>query len=197
MNKKTIKLVTLIAIMILVVITLTGCTAKPGKLTKDEKTSTKDELSSLTSYVQDEDMEGYSKCEQMAGIEFYYPSNYSSVGKSTQPMYMDPDILGASVNLVSETVPSTFTFEGYVDASIIGIKKQMTINGDIDKEYINLNGNKACKLEYVATSSGKTMKITQVVLVKNSKAYILTVGSLKEDAEALQPKLEKMIKSFK
>lgn len=189
MNKKTIKFITLAIIMIIGIVTLAGC-----GLTKDEE---KSDLSTLAVYNADENMDGYTKCEEMAGVEFYYPSNYVSVGKSTQPMYMDPDIAGASVNIVSDNMPSSMTFEGYIDASLIGIKKQMTIDGDINTEYINLNGAKAAKLTYIATSQGQTMDITQIALVKNSKVYILTVGSLKNDAEAMKPKLEKIIKSFK
>ena len=41
------------------------------------------------------------------------------------------------------------------------------------------------------------MTITQMAIVKDSKVYILTVGGLEKDAESLQPKMEKIINSFK
>lgn len=41
------------------------------------------------------------------------------------------------------------------------------------------------------------MTLTQVVIVKGDKAYILTLGSLVQDAEKFAPKAEKMVKSFK
>lgn len=186
MNKKLVKAIALMMIMLLAVVTLTGC-----------GNDNKDELSGLKVYTADEDMTGYKKCSEMEGVEFYYPENYTSVGKATQPIYMDPEILGASVNLASSTYPSAYEFEGYIDASIASVKNQMTIKGDIEKEFINLNGNKACKLTYVATRQGQTMKLTQVVFVKGEKAYALTMGSLEKDFEALTPKMEKMIKSFK
>lgn len=189
MNKKIMKLTVLAIIMVIGVLALTGCANKEN--------TQKSELEGLTVYTAEEDYTGYTKCEEIAGVEFYYPANYVSVGKSTQPMYMDPDILGASVNIVSADMVSSMTFEGYIDASILGIKKQMTVEGDVNKEYINLNGVKACKLDYIATSKGQTMKITQVALLKDSKVYILTLGGLKDDAEELQPKIDKMIKSFK
>lgn len=193
MNKKVIKITILAIIMIMAVVALTGC-ANP--LNKED--NTKNELEGLAVWtLEGEDYTDYTKCEEMAGVEFYYPSNYTSVGKSTQPMYMDPDILGASVNIVSADMVSAMTFEGYIDASLAGIKKQMSVKGDINKEYINLNGSKAAKLEYTATSEGQTAKITQVAILKNSKVYILTLGGLASDAEALQPKVDKMIKSFK
>lgn len=185
--KKSMKLIVLMIIMVMGVVTLTGC----------GKTETTDDLSGLAVYNVDEDMTGYTKCEAMAGVEFYYPENYTSVGKATQPTYMDPEILGASVNVVSQAFPSSLTFEGYIDASIASVKQQMTIEGDINKEYINLNGTKAAKLDYKATASGQTMVLSQVVILKDSKVYLLTVGSLEKDAEAFAPKMEKMIKSFK
>ncbi len=185
--KKTMKMLMLIAIMVIVAVTLTGC----------GNSNEKDNLEGLAVYTVDEDLTGYTKCDEIEGIEFYYPSNYTSIGKAGQPAYMDPEIVGANVNMVSADFPSTYSFENYVDASIAGIKGQMTISGDINKEYINLNGRKAVKLDYTATQSGYSMKCTQVLVVKDKKAYALTIVSLAKDAEALQPKLDKMIKSFK
>ena len=185
--KKTIKMLMLIAIMVIVAVTLTGC----------GNTNEKDNLEGLAVYTVDEDLTGYTKCDQIEGIEFYYPSNYTVQKQAGQTAYMDPEILGANVNIVSADFPSGYSFENYVDASIAGIKAQMQISGDINKEYINLNGRKAVKLDYVATQSGYSMKCTQVLVVKDKKAYALTIVSLEKDAEALQPKLDKMIKSFK
>lgn len=190
MNKKLTKWIVLALIMVVTLVTLAGC----GKTAEDKKT---DALEGLAVYTQDEDMTDYTKCTEMEGVEFYYPAGYVSVGKTTQPMYMDPEILGASVNLVSSEFSSAFTFEGYIDASILGVKNQMSVEGDIQKEYINLNGQKAAKLTYTATSEGQKMTLTQVVIVKGDKAYILTLGSLVQDAEKFAPKAEKMVKSFK
>ncbi len=185
--KKSMKLIVLMIIMVMGVVTLTGC----GNEAKTE------DISSLAVYTADENMEGYTKCEAMEGVEFYYPENYTSVGKATQPAYMDPEIMGASVNLVSEKFPSSFSFEGYIDASIAGVKQQMTIEGDINKEYINLNGRKAAKLDYVATSQGQKMQVEQVIILKDDKVFLLTAGSLVADKDAFAPKMEKIIKSFK
>lgn len=194
MKKNLTKSIILMIIMVMAIVTLTGCSALP----QISDGTAKDELEGLTVVTADEDMEGYTKCEAMEGVEFYYPSNYKSVGKAEQPMYMDPDILGASVNIVSEKFPSAYTFEGYIEASIIGIKQQMTIKDDeVKTEYINLNGRKAAKLSYTATSQDQTMIITQMAIVKDSKVYILTVGGLEKDAESIQPKMDKIIKSFK
>lgn len=184
--KKTMKMLMLIAIMVIVAITLTGCAN-----TKEEN------LEGLAVYTVDEDLTGYTKYEQLEGIEFYYPSNYTAKESSGNIVYTDPEILGASINAISTNFPSSYTFENYVDAAIKGIKAQMEISGDINKEYINLNGRKAVKLEYIVTQSGYSMKCTQVLVVKDKKVYALTMGCLEKDVEAFQPKLDKMLKSFK
>ena len=185
--KKTMKMLMLVAVMVIVALTLTGC----------GNTNEKNDLEGLAVYTADEDMTGYKKCEQIAGVEFYYPSNYTERQSSGNTVYADPEILGASVNIISTNFPSSYTIESYIDASITALKGQMKISGDINKEFINLNGRKAVKLEYMVSQSGYTMKCTQVLFVKDKKAYALTMGSLEKDIEAFQPKLDKMLKSFK
>lgn len=185
--KKTMKMLMLVAVMVIVALTLTGC----------GNTNENDNLEGLAVYTVDADLTGYTKCDKVEGIEFYYPSNYTEKQSSGNTIYADPEILGASVNVISTDFPSGYTFESYIDASITGLKGQMKISGDINKEFINLNGRKAVKLEYVISQSGYSMKCTQVLVVKDKKAYALTIGCLEKDVESFQPKLDKMLKSFK
>lgn len=184
--KKLTKLGLLAIMMLVVVMSLTGCAKK-------------DSLEGLEVYTAEETPD-YKTCDKVEGVEFKYPSNYTWAGKSDIPAYVDPDVLGATVNLVSDDFPKALTFEGYVDASISGIKANktsMTVEGDINKKYINLNGTKAARLDYVASSKGIKMNITQVLIKKNDKAYALTLGALVGDEEAVSEKFEKIIKSFK
>ena len=85
----------------------------------------------------------------------------------------------------------------YIKLSIDSIKQSLDVQGDIEQKYINLNGVKAAKLDYVAKQSGVDVKITQVAIIKSGKAYILTVGCLPDDSEKLQEKADKMVKSLK
>ena len=191
--KKT-KLGLLAIIMLIAVMLLTGC----GN--NDTTEGGKGELDNLTVYTAEETPD-WSTFDKISGIEFKYPANYKSIGTSTMPMYMDPDVEGATLNVVTSSFPSSLSFEGYVDASIPGIKSQMSINGEVNVDYINLNGQKAAKLDYEATSQGQTMSITQVLIKKNGNAYILTLGMLKADKDAntsgINEKFEKIVKSFK
>ena len=191
--KKLTKLGLLAVIMLITVMLLTGC----GQQGEEQK---KDELEGLAVYTEEETSD-YTTFTEMAGVEFKYPSNYKSIGTESMPMYMDPDVAGATLNVVTSSFPSSLSFEGYVEASIPGIKSQMTIEGDVNVDYINLNGQKAAKLDYVASSQGQTMCVTQVLIKKNGNAYILTLGMLKSDKDAntsgINEKYEKIIKSFK
>lgn len=191
--KKT-KLGLLAIIMLIAVMLLTGC-GNDGT-----KSGGKGELDGLPVYTAEETPD-WLTFNEMSGIEFKYPANYKSIGTSSMPMYMDPEVTGATLNVVTSNFPSSLSFEGYVDASIPGIKTQMTINGDIKVDYINLNGQKAAKLDYEATSEGQTMSITQVLVKKDGKAYILTLGMLKADKDAntsgINERFEKIVKSFK
>lgn len=190
--KKLTKLGLLAIIMLVAVMLLTGCGSNLLNQTTDEE----DSLEGLAVYTAEETPD-YTTFSDVEGIEFKYPSNYKSIGKESLPMFMDPDVAGATINLVTSDFPSVLTFEGYVDASIPGLKSEMDIDGDIKTEYINLNGTKAARLDYVASSDGHKMKITQVLIKKDNKAYILTLGSLESDKDKVSEKFEKIIKSFK
>ncbi|MCI9015661.1 MAG: DUF1795 domain-containing protein [Clostridia bacterium] len=198
MNKKLIKIVLLMVILGSSILGLAGCGEQTNNDNKDNSQVQESKDEGLKEYNGDtEDYTGYVTCTEMEGVEFKYPENYKSAGTSTQPAFQDQEIAGASVNIVSSAMPKGYSFENYIDASIKGVKSQMTINGEINKEYINLNGRKAAKLTYSATSQGITLQVTQVVIEKDAKAYILTMGGFESDSEALAPKIDKMIKSFK
>ena len=152
-------------------------------------------LSKLEVYNYEEDS-NYTKYTDMEGIEFSYPSNYKSVGTSTQPTFMDPDINGASVNLISED-SQNLSLKNYIKSSLASIKSSLDIQGDIEEKYINLNGIEAAKLDYITKQNNVDVKITQVILIKSKTAYILTVGCLPDDIEQMQEKTDKIIKSFR
>lgn len=200
--KKKITIFFAIVIILLGLFGLTGCNLLENNDNKEEnKVEVQEEnsLDGLAVYQEEEDA-NYKLCEDMEGITFKCPSNYTSVGKSSsQPIYMDPDVSGASVNVVSENMPSMLSFEGYIEASKTSVKNQsqMTILGDITTEYINLNGVKAAKLIYQAKQSNMELDITQIVLEKEGKVYVFSLGGLTKDREVLAPKFDKIIKSIK
>ncbi len=185
MSKKVKNII--IAIILIIVIFLVGFFIY--------KNIQENDISKLEIYNYEEDP-NYIKCTEMEGVEFSYPSNYKSVGSSSQPTFMDPDIAGTSVNLISEDSQS-LSIKNYIKQSLDSMKKFLNIQGDIEEKYINLNGVKAAKLDYVAKQNGSDVKVTQVAIIKSGKAYILTVGCLPEDSETIKEKSDKIIKSFK
>ncbi len=153
------------------------------------------DISKLEVYNYEEDP-NYTKCTEIEGVEFSYPSNYESYGNSTQPTFRDPDIVGASVNLVSENAQN-LSLENYIKASMETVKSSLDVQGDIQEQYINLNGTKAAKIEYIAKQNNVDIKLTQVAIIKSGNAYILTIGCLPDDSEKIQEKEDKIIKSFR
>ena len=153
------------------------------------------DLSKLEVYNYEENP-NYTKCTDMEGVEFSYPSDYTSIGDSEQPMFMDPEILGATVNLVSEDTQN-LSLENYIKYSKDAVKDALSVKGEIEEEYINLNGRKAAKISYTAVQSNSDVSITQVIIIKSGKGYVLTVGCLPSDKEAMREKTDIMIKSFR
>ncbi|MCI8384416.1 MAG: DUF1795 domain-containing protein [Clostridia bacterium] len=186
MNKKIISIIIVVAILVIAV---------AGFLFYKNGAKEVSNLDELPVYMYEED-ENYTKYTEVSGIEFSYPSNYKSIGNSNQPTFTDPEILGASVGLVYESSQG-LNIEKYMEASIAGIEKTLTTNTEIQKEYINLNGVKAGKISYEMSQRGTSMKLTQVVIIKDGNAYVLTIGCLPDDVEKMQETTEKIIKSFK
>ena len=71
------------------------------------------------------------------------------------------------------------------------------VQGDIQEKYINLNGTKAAKIDYTTKQNNTDIKLTQVVIIKSGKAYILTISCSPNDSEKIQEKVDKMVKSFR
>ena len=155
----------------------------------------KNELSKLEIYNYEEDS-NYKKYTDMEGIEFSYPSDYVQTGTSDKPVFVDPEFLRTSVSLVSEEAQH-MSLENYVKASLDIVKQSLTVKGDISEKYINLNGLKAAKLDYVTVQDNLDLKLTQVIINKSGKTYILSIEYLSENAEQMQDKIDKMVKSFK
>ena len=87
--KKLTKLGLLAVMMLVVVMLLTGCANKQEE---------KDNLEGLAVYTAEETPD-YKTFDQIEGIEFKYPSNYTSVGEESLPIFIDPDVPGATIKI--------------------------------------------------------------------------------------------------
>lgn len=191
MKNTKLKSVLLVALLAILLLSLTGCTNP-----LNTKVNNDVDLSQLPTLVEEEN-ENFKKHEETSGVSFSYPSTWVSVGKAEQPIYLNDAGNGTSVNLVTGDMPSYLDFDGYIEASKVNIKAKMSVSGDIEQEKINLNGRLAYKLSYITSSNNITMRITQVAIQDSSKVYILTLGCQESNYETEKDTLDQIIKSFK
>ena len=195
MKKFGNKLIVLALMLVVALLGLSGCQNNNNNNTNNTGENS-DELKGLTVYTA-ENKEGYTEYSGSIDAKFSYPTNWISVGKDEQPVFMSSDGKGKSVNVSYADYPEAMSFEGFIEASKLGIKNQMTIIGDINHEMINLNGRKACRLDYVAQQSETVnVNIIQAVFVDEGKVYILTVAANSDYYEEAKPELDTIIKSF-
>lgn len=110
------------------------------------------------------------------GLKFAYPSTWVNAGTDQIPVFGD-STTGATVNLVTENVTSDVDLSVYVNASKQAVKSTFEINGDLKEETTKVNGIDATKLTYSITQSNLDMTLQQVIMVKDSKAYVITFGA--------------------
>lgn len=195
MKKIENKLIVLVLIIVIAVLGLSGCQNSNNDNTNNTSENN-DELKGLPVYNA-ESKEGYTEYSGSIDAKFSYPTSWISVGKDEQPVFMSSDGKGKSVNLSYADYPEAMSFEGFVEASKLGIKNQMTIIGEINHEMINLNGRQACRLDYVAQQSEDiNVNIIQAVFVDDGKVYILTIATNSDYYEEAKPELDTIVKSF-
>lgn len=202
MSKKEWLKRSLLAVMAIVVLfALTGCGNKKTNENKTdgsmEENSTSD-LANLPEYKMDSTEDTQEFQDASSGAKFNYPTKWEVIEQDGQKLVRDSSLTGASVNVNSADLPDSMTFDTFIAVSIQGLKQQMTIEGDVSQEWINLNGKRAAKLDYAAKQTDATnVNIEQIVFKNDKKVYILTTAVLADNAEVAQPELQKIVKSFR
>ena len=186
---------------IVVLFALTGCGNKKTNENKTdgsmEENSTSD-LANLPEYKMDSTEDTQEFQDASSGAKFNYPTKWEVIEQDGQKLVRDSSLTGASVNVNSADLPDSMTFDTFIAVSIQGLKQQMTIEGDVSQEWINLNGKRAAKLDYAAKQTDATnVNIEQIVFKNDKKVYILTTAVLADNAEVAQPELQKIVKSFR
>ena len=188
--KETIKKVLLVAMLFIIVIGLTGCSQVNEEAAED--------LSGLTA-VNRAETEGYTTYLDASKVCFDYPADWISLGSEEMPMFVTTPGNGTSVNMTKEDVLSSISFSGYVEVAKTKIKQEMTVEGEIAQDEINLNGRKAYKLSYKAIDADSqiTMNIVQTVIRIDNTMYVLTVGAVSDYYETEKDTLETILASFR
>lgn len=178
--KKSMKIVALIGIMLLMVVSLTGCGSDANKRVINAK-----------------ELTGYTEFTHSSGVKFAYPEDWSDLGTSSKPVFANAS-KGTNVNLLTESVPSIYNLSSYMSASIANIKSQLgsKISGEINQEDVKLNGKDASIITYTMTQSGVKVNIKQACFIDNGTAYILTTAATEAYANEETEVLDNIISSF-
>ena len=104
---------------------------------------------------------------------------------------------GSNINLVTDSVSSSYTLSSYIDATISSLKSVFgdKLDGDISKEFVSLNGKDAYIISYTISQNDIKVKATQICFIDNNTAYILTITSRNENYN--QENIDTIISSFK
>lgn len=176
--KKTSKIVALMIVLMLSIITLTGC----------------EEKREITS----QQLEGYTEYTHSSGAKFQYPSEWRSNGLSSAVGFVNSSN-GTNVNILTENVGGAVGLKKYTKASIESIKKQYNSNllSEINEEYVKLNGKDACIIDYKVKQSNINMNVKQAIFIDNGQAYILTTVLRESSADTDTQIADNIINSFK
>lgn len=176
--KKTSKIVAIIMVLMLAIITLTGCEEK-REITAGQ-------------------LEGYTEYTHSSGAKFQYPSEWRSNGLSSAVGFVNSSN-GTNVNILTESVGSGIGLKKYVKASIESIKKQYSSNllSEINEEYVKLNGKDGCIIDYKVKQSNINMNVKQAIILDNGQAYILTTVLRESSADTDTEIVNNIINSFK
>lgn len=145
------------------------------------------------------DLTGYTTYIHPSGVQFSYPENWKSLGTSDNKPIFSNSENGTNVNLLYETIPAGYDLKSYMDKSISGIKNQLSsqIEGDINQNYVNLNGKDASIISYTMVQSNTKVSIKQACFIDDNTAYILTIGTLQNNNNENSEIINNIINSFK
>lgn len=192
MNKKSTQIMIVIgAILAIIILAVVGSYYLANKDVKNNI----DNLDDLEVYTEEEDTIGYETYTETRGITFKYPETYTKTRVNGLTMYMDPDIPGVTLNLIKTSGVSTI--DGMDKIYPQQLKSKMNIQGEVQQEYINLNGNKAYRVDFIAEENGIIMEGTQIMLVKDKTGYVLTLGVAEDDSYEVEDTFDTIIKSLK
>lgn len=210
MKNKIIKYVVVVAILVCSILVLAGCENKKEE-TNATKKYTSENLSGLTVYT-DEKRKDFTRYSGAVDIKFSYPSTWKNVSENEkQPIFVSTDETGAMLNLT--TYLTDVTLEQLMEQSKKELEEKMKINGDIKQEFINLNGRKAGRVDYVLTNTEQRFvevneneakaedveidyHFTQIVFIDDKTTYILSVAVPVENYETVKDNVESILKSF-
>lgn len=228
MKKKITIYIAIVCILTLGIFVLSGCqnneqtennvsNNKTGNSIRDQIMNAQNNIPTNTigaTQVKLEDLEKYTKeaddnyttYKDAEGLSFIYPKNWLSVGNETEPAYMSTEGKGATLtiskDIMSEDTTVVTDFDAYMGYQKLYLMQNMTMLSDIKEKQVNLNGQRAYIINYVAeTGEDETkamqLNVTQVAFsTKGNKVYILTMIVVDKYYNDFKDTFEKITKSF-
>lgn len=149
--------------------------------------------------INQKDLTGYTVYTHSSGVQFAYPETWKSLSTSSSKPVFSNSENGTNVNLLSETVPTGYDLKSYMNASISNVKTQMSnkLDGDIENQYVKLNGKDASIITYILTQNNTKVRIKQVCFIDDNTAYILTTAALEDNYSQDSEIINNIISSFK
>ncbi|HBC84208.1 MAG TPA: hypothetical protein DCZ30_01805 [Clostridiales bacterium] len=71
------------------------------------------------------------------------------------------------------------------------------LDGDIENQYVKLNGKDASIITYILTQNNTKVRIKQVCFIDDNTAYILTTAALEDNYSQDSEIINNIISSFK
>lgn len=186
--KKTNRLGILICMIMLLVLSLTGCEFNKDKSAKME--------------LNKEQLEGYTDYIHSSGIKYSYPTEWKNLGTEIEPIFGDTST-GTSVIYASnkpDKVNTLYSLNSYVSDYIETIKENaegnMEVVGNVEKDEVRLNGRDAYIVKYTVLQSNSNFVVKQAIFLDDGIAHILTVLTFEKNYEDEAETMNNILKSF-
>lgn len=105
-----------------------------------------------------------------------------------------------NVNVVVEPLPGGVDFAGYLDANLTQLRQVATVTVTVEDENIALPGGRAAVINSVFTLNAPTgereVAVTQYLLMKGSRGFILSMTTTPEHTATYRPVWEQIAKTF-
>ena len=182
--KKLNKTLALAGIMLIIIITLTGC---EFKLTDNPNRR----------IIEKKDVQGYTTYNHPSGVQFIYPEHWVDLGTISKPSFADQST-GTNVYLLIESLKGIYSLDSYTSATMKNFKENLgnEIIGEISREDVKLNGRNASILSYTTKQDGENAILKLACFIDDGKVYILAVASEEKNYKDDKIIIDNIINSF-
>jgi hypothetical protein len=125
-------------------------------------------------------------------------ADYIKIGEVGGDAFISRDIedgFKANVNVIREDLPDGMSADDYVEATLDMLEAQLNVDPERGDD-VTVAGERASTFAYAATNGTVNYDVTQVVLVADGAAWILTLSTPEGKTPEYMPTFEAMYGSF-